>query len=69
LNAEEDIWDIVAPFEESRLVKEAKARFMNRSASSNKDIMDIASSANLPGDEGNDKFARNAEQGVTEMTR
>ena len=69
MNAEEDSWDIVAPFEESGLVKEANARFMNRSASSNKDTMDITSSANLPGAGSNDNFARNTEQGVTEMTR
>jgi len=64
LNAEEDTCDIVAPLEESGLVKEANARFMNWFASSNKDIMDIASSANLPGDRSNDDFARNTEQGV-----
>jgi hypothetical protein len=31
--------------------------------------MDIASSANLPGDGSNDNFARNTGQGLTEMTR
>jgi hypothetical protein len=68
LNVEEDSWEIIAPTEESRLVKEAKARFMNRLASSDTDSGDIASSANLPGDGSNDNVARNDEQGSTEST-
>lgn len=68
LNEEQDTWDIVTPFEESRLVKEVKARFMNQSANSNTGIIDIAPSANLPGDGSNSKLASNGEQGVTERT-
>lgn len=68
MNVEEESWEIIAPIEESRLVKEAKARFMNRLASSEMASGNITSSTNSPGDGINDNTTSNDEHGTTEST-
>src|SRR5450755_697549 len=69
LNAEEESWDIVTKFKEGRLVKEAKARAMNRLARIDAEMVDLALSANPPGDNDNDIVGRNDEKGITKSTK
>jgi hypothetical protein len=69
LNAEEESWDIVTKFKEGGLVKEAKARAMNRLARIDAEMVDLALSANPPGDNDNDIVGRNDEKGITKSTK
>jgi hypothetical protein len=62
MNEEDGNWEVITPFEESRIVKEAKARFMNQPASSDTENRDATPSANVAGDGSNDTLARNEEQ-------
>lgn len=59
LNEEDDNWEIIAPFKESRLVKGAKARVM---ASSDGDVADALPSNNAAGEGSKDELAEKEEQ-------
>lgn len=69
MNAEEESWDIVTLFEEGRLIREAKARAINRLARIDTEMVDLAPSANSSGDNNNDNVTMNEEKGTTKSTK